>query len=295
MRISTTQLILICSVLLLGFTSRAFAQNGAPGTPPKFQVTHLQHTCGPGTPTTGTITLTITDGDPLQGSLTVSAQVGINPPITQTIPIPPGFPTTPIVTTLTGLSGNPAGGARSYLVLVQDADNSSISDGGANYNIFNFQASLGSAVDNTSPNCATPNGAINVTLAGNTGVSERPIVYSWSGPAGFTDPGTKDLTGLRGGDYTLTYRDSNTPATQCTLGPIHINDPNPPDYNNLTNGAACGGDALGFDLNTLKKPASVTASNFELVSVTSPGLTAGTGVVVTPGTVMNATDLADHG
>jgi gliding motility-associated-like protein len=293
MRISTTPLILICSVFFLGFTSGAFAQSGAPGTPPKFQVTHLQHTCGPGTPTSGSITVTITDGDPAQGSLTVSAQVGINPPITQTIPIPPGFPATPIITTLNGLSGNPAGGARSYLVLVQDADNSSISDGGANYNIFNFQTSLGSKVDNTSSNCATPNGAINVTLAGNTGVAERPILYSWSGPAGFTDPGTKDLTGLVGGDYTLTYKDSNSPATSCSLGPIHINDPTPPDYNNLPGGTSCGGDALGLDLNTLKKATSVTASSFELVSVTSTGLTTGSGITTTPGTVLNATDLAD--
>lgn len=289
MRISTTPLILICTILFFGAVTDALAQA------PRFTVEDLTHTCGPGNPTTGGFLVRIYDGDPSMSGFTIQIQSGVTPFPGATIsPIPPTFPAQPIEVVIGGLPGLAGGGAKSYLVVVADDVTTSVADNGPNFSIFNFFASTGTVTNNTSGDCTTPNGAIDVNLSGNTGVAERPIVYSWTGPAGFVDPGTQDLTGLRAGDYTLTYRDSNSPATQCVLGPITITDPAPPDYNDLMNGEACTDVALGINLQSLKKPASVTASDFVLVDTNFPGgLTPGPGLPVADGTTIGANDLAD--
>jgi gliding motility-associated-like protein len=234
MRISTTLLIVVSTVFFFSASFKANAQA------PDFTVTNLQHTCGPGTPATGSFVVHLTNADVTQDSLTVFVYLGATVVKQVTIkPVPSSFPFDQIIT---GLTGAPAGGGRSYLVLVADENVSSVATNGPNFTIFNFQASLNSATNNTNADCTAPNGAITVNLAGNTSAAAQPIVYSWTGPAGFVDPGTKNISGLRGGSYTLTYKDSNTPATSCTLGPIVITDPAPAAFSIAGASTICVGD-----------------------------------------------------
>jgi gliding motility-associated-like protein len=230
MRISTTPFLIVCTVFFfLLFEAKAQA--------PVFTVDNLQHTCGPGTPATGGFMVNITNADLTQPSLEVRVQQGLTNIIQVLSPIPP----LPIHVPITGLTGSATG--KSYLVIVADQNNSSVASNGVNFTIFNFTASLnGGPVNNTNADCSAPNGAINVTLTGTSGAT--PIVYSWSGPAGFVDPGTKNISGLRGGSYTLTYKDSNSPATQCTLGPITITDPAPASFTISGPASVCQGNGV---------------------------------------------------
>ncbi|MEI9922102.1 MAG: PKD-like domain-containing protein [Bacteroidota bacterium] len=233
MRISTF-LIIVCTVLFFGAAFKANAQA------PDFTVTNLRHTCGPGTPATGGFVVHVTNADASQDSLTVFVYFGAS--VVKQVTIKP-IPSFPFDQTITGLTGAPAGGGRSYLVLVADENNSSVATNGPNFTIFNFQASVGTVTNNANADCTSPSGAITVNLAGNTSAAAQPIVYSWAGPVGFVDPGTKNISGLRGGDYTLTYKDSNTPATSCTLGPIHITDPSSVDFTITGPTTICVGDS----------------------------------------------------
>lgn len=71
----------------------------------------------------------------------------------------------------------------------------------------------------TNPDCNNgTNGAINVTVDNALGI----ITYTWTGPVGFTDPGTEDLAGLSAGQYCLTIVDGNNcTSTQC----FNLNNP----------------------------------------------------------------------
>ncbi len=233
MRISTF-LIIVCTVLFFGAAFKANAQA------PDFTVTNLRHTCGPGRPATGGFVVHVTNADASQDSLTVFVYFGAS--VVKQVTIKP-IPSFPFDQTITGLTGAPAGGGRSYLVLVADENNSSVATNGPNFTIFNFQASVGTVTNNANADCTSPSGAITVNLAGNTSAAAQPIVYSWAGPVGFVDPGTKNISGLRGGDYTRTYKDSNTPATSCTLGPIHITDPSSVDFTITGPTTICVGDS----------------------------------------------------
>jgi gliding motility-associated-like protein len=65
----------------------------------------------------------------------------------------------------------------------------------------------------TNPNCNNDaNGSINATVVNTSGA----VNYSWTGPTGFTDPGTEDLTNISAGQYCLTVTDANNCSnTQC--------------------------------------------------------------------------------
>lgn len=126
---------------------------------------------------------------------------------------------------VSGLPGLPGG--KTYLVVVQDSDGSSIQF----VTIFavspDLSASVSSSTNNSS--CAAPDGAIDITVTGGTG----SYSYQWSGPPGFVDPGTQDLSGLAGGNYSVLIRDNGTNCTR-TLGPITITDPSPAIQNVTT-------------------------------------------------------------
>ncbi len=66
--------------------------------------------------------------------------------------------------------------------------------------------------DNTS--CTTPNGAIEITIAGGSGYT-----YAWTGPGGFTST-SEDITGLADGNYDVTVTDI---ASGCTATQTNIN------------------------------------------------------------------------
>ncbi|MCT4582402.1 MAG: gliding motility-associated C-terminal domain-containing protein [Flavobacteriales bacterium] len=63
------------------------------------------------------------------------------------------------------------------------------------------------------PNCNNGNdGTIDVSITNGT----TPFTYSWTGPAGFIDPGTEDLNALTAGQYCITVTDANNCSnTQC--------------------------------------------------------------------------------
>jgi gliding motility-associated-like protein len=110
-----------------------------------------------------------------------------------------------------------------YLVNVGDSDPET-----PNYTLFvtinsvgpNLNAAVVSSSNNTI--CANPNGSINIDVTGGSGTYS----YAWTGPAGFTDPGTQDLSNLAGGSYSVLISDDGTNCTR-TLGPIEISDPSP--------------------------------------------------------------------
>ncbi len=128
---------------------------------------------------------------------------------------PPNYgpfnPTDGVVLTVSGLA------PRSYVVIVQDSDETVV----YNVDIFNItpdlSASLNAQTDNT--DCFTPNGAIDIDVSGGTG----SYSYQWTGPNGFT-ASTQDITGLLGGDYAVDVYDDGTNCFR-SLGPFTIKDP----------------------------------------------------------------------
>ncbi|MFN3841183.1 MAG: SprB repeat-containing protein, partial [Cyclobacteriaceae bacterium] len=142
---------------------------------------------------------------------------------------------------VTDLPGLPGG--KTYIVIVQDADGSSFQF----VTIFSISpdlsASLASSVDNT--NCSAPNGSIDIAVSGGTG----SYSYQWTGPSGFVDPGTQDLSGLVGGSYSVTVIDNGTNCTR-SVGPIIITDPSPVVQNVTTSSPqiVCAGDDATISL-----------------------------------------------
>ncbi|MEJ0032072.1 MAG: PKD-like domain-containing protein [Bacteroidota bacterium] len=151
-----------------------------------------------------------------------------------------------------------------------------ISDGTGNktvfVNVFDFTASLDVAntANNTNPGCATPNGKITVNLAGSSPAG--PIQFTWTGPGGPYI--TQNLTGLRAGDYNLSYTDG---ATTCTLGPVHIDDPAPATFTISTaTPGICAGNTLNVDVSATTN--GYTYDVMEGATVLASG--AGTGAAI---------------
>ena len=72
----------------------------------------------------------------------------------------------------------------------------------------------------TNPLCnGDANGSINVSIANGVGT----LTYAWTGPNGFVNPATKDLSGLIAGQYCITVTDANGCSnSQC----FTLNNPN---------------------------------------------------------------------
>ncbi|MTI37904.1 SprB repeat-containing protein, partial [Fulvivirga lutimaris] len=110
--------------------------------------------------------------------------------------------------------------------------------------------------DNTTCQVGLTNGSIDITFSGGTG----PFSFDWSGPNGFTAI-TEDISGLAGGDYSVTITDDFTTGCSETFGPFTINDPSPNDYSIQSSGSrdVCDGDGtdivlLGSDLAVAPEP-----------------------------------------
>ncbi|GIV35679.1 MAG: hypothetical protein KatS3mg032_0058 [Cyclobacteriaceae bacterium] len=151
---------------------------------------------------------------------------------------------------ISGLPGQPSG--KTYLVVVQDADGSTVQF----VTIFavspDLSASVVSATNNS--NCVAPDGSIDISVSGGTG----SYSYQWSGPPGFTNPGTQDLSGIAGGTYSVLISDNGTNCTR-TLGPVTITDPSPAIQNVTTPSPqiVCSGNDASISL-AATQPAPVT-------------------------------------
>jgi gliding motility-associated-like protein len=254
MRISTTSLIIICTVFFLSSAFEAIGQVG-----PEFTTNNRHHTCGPVATATGSFDIVITAAG---GSANIDIVVVGQTLNTYTIPMPASFPFT---YTVLGLTGTPGG--RTYFVTLTD-DETAGPDDGVNPIIYNFSAGIGTVTHNTNPGCATPNGAITINMAGQT--SAAPFVFSWAGPGGPYN--TQNLSGLSGGDYTLTYSDSNTPATSCTLPPIHINDPAPTAFTVSSPDAdICVGEVLTVTVSSADNGWTYNVLNGATILASAPG------------------------
>ena len=111
-----------------------------------------------------------------------------------------------------------------YIVIVQDPDGSTVVNVPILGTPVNLSASLNSTVMNT--DCVVPNGSIDINVSGGSG----SYSFQWTGPPGFTDPGTEDILGLSGGSYSVTVFDNNTNCTRL-IGPVVITDPSPIPFN----------------------------------------------------------------
>ena len=178
------------------------------------------------------------------GSLEILVTAANNPPLDASVFGPPNqgpFSLTVGVPFLvSNLTGSPGG--RNYVIIVQDADGSTV----MNATIFTtpvpLAASLGSSVSNT--DCNAPNGTIDINVSGGSG----GYTFQWSGPVGFVDPGTEDLSGLSAGSYTVTVSDANTNCTRI-VGPVNITDPSPVPFNVSTiTPSVCLGDGGTINL-----------------------------------------------
>jgi gliding motility-associated-like protein len=222
MRIFTITLFLTCAVLF-GSAFKAIAQ-------PVFNVINVEHACG-GNPN-GSFIVNITAAN---GGIEIHV---FGPAGFSDEPPPIASPTLPYQYLVENVPGGNAG--RTYTVIVIDEDDNTVD---VSTKIFNFSVSATTVTDNTNPGCATPNGAIDVTLAGSSPAGA--ILYTWTGPGGPYN--TQDISGLLGGDYSLSYTDG---TTTCTLGPIHINDPAPPPFTiDSPDPGICEGDVLTVNVN----------------------------------------------
>lgn len=148
-----------------------------------------------------------------------------------------GFLDVGVPVTITGLRQD------NYLLSIPDGDNAN-----PNYSTFvlignspNITGSIDPGYPINNSSCNTPDGQINISLSGGTG----SYVYTWTGPGGFT-ANTEDISGLAGGNYTLTVTDDGSNCT-FALGPISVTDPQPALQNvsNAGTQLVCvGGDAV---------------------------------------------------
>jgi gliding motility-associated-like protein len=262
MRIYTTALLLTCTVLLAtAFDALAL---------PTFTITNVKHACGG--QANGSFTIHVTAANP--GSLRIRV-IGVAPfvDIDQTIAPTPALPFDYVVNNVPGL---PTG--QSYVVIVSDpANRTDFVD------IFDFTVVLESVVDNTDPGCAAPTGAIDVRTDGSSPAG--PIQYTWTGPGGPYN--TEDISGLAGGDYSLSYTDG---TTTCTLGPFHIDDPAPPPFLiSSPDASICFGEQVQVDVDVTDAAYTYRAVEGATVLATTAGTGGGVSMMVAGLTVGNHT------
>lgn len=224
-RLSTT-FFLTCAFLLCSAIS-AWAI-------PTVNITNLKHACGG--QANGSFTINVTGASGSQLKVRVFGPPGFTD-IDQTFTPLPAQPFTFQVNNAPG-STDPAG--EEYIVIV--------TDGTGNRTVFvyvyDFTVTLTSVTQNTNPGCASPNGAIDVTLNGSS--PSGTVTYTWTGPGGpYT---TQDISNLAGGDYNLSYTDG---TTTCSLGPIHINDPSATPFTiSAASSSVCEGSAFAVNVST---------------------------------------------
>lgn len=241
MRISTT-LILLTSALFFFTAIDAFA---APGV----TITAVKHACGEQANGSFIVNVTSASGPNLRIRI-----IGA-PPFTDIDTGNTPMPALPFAFPVNNLPGN-----QTYLVVVQD--NSGFSN--AFVSISDFTVKLDAAVNNTNPGCATPNGAISVTTTGSSPAG--PITYLWTGPGGPYN--TEDISGLRGGDYSLSYSDG---TTTCTLGPIHIDDPQATPFTITASSNVCANNGFNVDVSTADNGYTYTVLEGATVLASAPG------------------------
>jgi gliding motility-associated-like protein len=197
------KLIPICVLILA--SSFASTQNAVAA--PTFTIQNEVHNCNG--LSNGSFDIVVTA---VTGGTTLTIEVWVlgeaDPFINQTIAMP-AFPYTLSVTSLA---------SSDYVIRVRTNGGPAPLASTKTSFIGDFTVDLVSTTNNSEPTCTTPSGAIDVTTSGFSPAG--PIIYTWTGPGGPYN--TEDLTGLRGGDYSLSYTDG---TTTCTLGPIHIDDP----------------------------------------------------------------------
>ncbi|MBL6449432.1 gliding motility-associated C-terminal domain-containing protein [Fulvivirga sp. 29W222] len=156
--------------------------------------------------------------------ITVSNSSG---PISLLIFGPPNFSFSPNDGDVTSLTNLPA---RTYLVVAQDDDETV----NTSFTIDNIVSPLSVTVDPGSPSdntsCATPNGFINITVSGGSGIGYD---YSWTSTNGFTST-LEDISGIVGGTYTVEVFDQGTNCSEVLTVLPALNDPSPTVYN-ITN------------------------------------------------------------
>ncbi|WNB17278.1 T9SS type B sorting domain-containing protein [Marivirga arenosa] len=210
--------------------------------------------------TDGVISLEVTD---VGNDFDVTYDDGINPPVTSTVVAVTG----PQTVDLTGL------GQGNYTITI--TDNSTTCEVVLNQ-LLNENAPFD--IDNSATSitnistCGSTDGAIDVAI---TGSFTGPTTFTWTGPAGFTDPNTEDLTGLDiAGDYQLTIEDAG-----CTIvsNIFTITAPTPPTSVAGADSTIClptiqlYADALAADQvgewQIVSQPAGATAN---IIDPTSP-------------------------
>lgn len=255
MRIFTTVFFLTCAV----FFFSAFDAFGVPD----ITVVKIKDACGGNANGSFVIRVNSATGT---GNLTF--QVFGSPPYSNpaptTIPMPGAFPFEFTV--------NGAFGGQTYLVVVTQSGGTL---GGFDNDfapVQDFSAAQGAVVNNSDPTCTAPNGSIAINMSG---AGQGAFQFSWSGPAGFVDPHTQNLSNLKGGSYTLTYTDSNPlGVTSCSLPPIVITDPAASDFTiSTTTPSVCQG--TGFNIDVSQSDVGYTYSVVE--GATTHASSAGTG------------------
>ncbi|MCB0496923.1 MAG: hypothetical protein KDC79_12365, partial [Cyclobacteriaceae bacterium] len=160
--------------------------------------------------------------------------------------------------------------ARSYLVVVQDDNDTQFYIVTINDVITALSASVNSTSDNS--DCASPNGIIDIDVSGGTG----SYSFAWTGPNGFTGT-TEDVMGLEGGDYFVDVFDDGTNCSR-SLGPITINNPTIAVQNITTSSplVLCPADdaIIGLDGSELNKTYEIfingVGSSFSTIGTGSP-------------------------
>ncbi len=131
----------------------------------------------------------------------------------------------------------------------------------ANFNTFlpiadvspGISASITTFQDNLDPTCVSPNGFINISVSG--GSAPANLVYSWTGPSGFTSS-SQNIAGLAGGTYNLTITDNNANCS-FILPPKTLTDLLPNVYNiSTTTPSLCAGSI--YKINVSGSDAGVT-------------------------------------
>ena len=89
--------------------------------------------------------------------------------------------------------------------------------------------------------CGVNNGAIDLTVTGNSGT----LSYAWTGPGGFTST-SEDITGLAAGNYSVTVTDANGCTLTATIAVGNVNSTLAQTH--VTTDATCVGNNGAIDI-----------------------------------------------